>query len=203
MTEFGREPAPEDLDLYDVVTADEMEIVESQEIGGFMVGGQRVGVENMAGQAMSDADDHFTAESMGQPPLTVFAREVPTSPLELSRALQTRLAEVRGGEGGEAARSSEELTRRLRMNIESMHVELAELLMELPWKEWKDYPPDFITADRMAAILEECIDLHFFLNNMYLALGLNDEKIQSLYEQKFQKNMARQADGGAYRGNHH
>jgi predicted HAD superfamily Cof-like phosphohydrolase len=85
------------------------------------------------------------------------------------------------------------------MNIEAMHVELAELLHETPWKEWKTYPGDWYSEDRLAAIKEELIDLHFFLNNMYIAVGVDNGEMQRLYEAKFEKNMARQAPHGAYR----
>lgn len=149
-----------------------------------------------AGQFLSDSDDHFTSH---QPPLTGYARARASSPLELSRALQTRLAQLRGTPGGEALIAPRELTARLRMNVEALHVELAELLHETPWKEWKTYSEDWYTEDRRAAIKEEAIDVYFFLNNIFLALGMNDIEVQALYELKFEKNMARQADGGTYR----
>jgi hypothetical protein len=122
------------------------------------------------------------------------------TPLELSRALQTRLAEVRGVEGGLGAKTPQELTARIKMNVEAIHVELAELLHETPWKEWKTYQDDeWYSPERLAALKEEVIDIHMFLNNIYLALGMDDQDVQAWYAKKHEKNMARQEDGGAYR----
>jgi len=165
--------------------------------GGFVVGGQQVG----AGSFLSDSQDHFRSNvakmHAGQQSATPNGHHI--SPLELSRSLQARLKETRGVDATLPADTPEELTRRLRMNIEAMHVELAELLHETPWKEWKSYPPEWYDDARMAAIKEEAIDLHFFLNNIYIALGMTDQDIQLLFEMKWEKNMARQADGGEYR----
>lgn len=155
------------------------------------------------GQFLSDTQDHFGSHQLSLQKLDGVGglpKERPISPLELSRALQARLGEVRGVDTSRAADAPEELTARLRMNIEAMHVELAELLHETPWKDWKSYPDDWYTNHRMAAIQEEMIDLYFFLNNMFIAVGMGDSDIQQMYELKFEKNMQRQADtDGSYR----
>lgn len=150
-----------------------------------------------AGAFLSDTDDHWDPDEVADWVEGGVAGHV--SPLELSRALQARLGEVRGVDSSKAARTPEELTARLRMNIEALHVELAEMLMELPWKEWKTYFANYLDESRVAAIKEEAIDLYFFLNNIFIALGMDDREIHRLYELKYQKNMARQAEGGAYR----
>lgn len=150
-----------------------------------------------AGSFLSDSDDHWNPDEIAR--WVEEGREHLVSPLELSRALQSRLGEVRGGKGGRAAETPEELTARIRKNIEAIHVELAELLMETPWKDWKTYSDKFLDSDRIAAIKEEAIDIYFFLNNIFIALGVDDREIQHLYSLKFKKNMARQAEGGVYR----
>jgi hypothetical protein len=123
------------------------------------------------------------------------------SPLELSRALQARLYQLRGVvghlDGSALQRTNGGLTRSIRYNVEAMHVELAELLNETMWKDWKTYPPDWYTEERLQNIKMEAIDLYFFLNNIFIALGMDDAQIQNLYRHKFEINMERQE--GAYR----
>lgn len=118
------------------------------------------------------------------------------SPLELSRALQARLYQLRGVVGyldGSASQTTTGgLTRSVRFNVEAMHVELAELLSETTWKEWKTYPVDWYSEERIQDIKMELIDLQFFLNNLYIALGMGDPEIINLYRHKFEINMERQ-----------
>lgn len=123
------------------------------------------------------------------------------SPLELSRALQARLYQLRGVVGFQDRSAAQTtrggLTEAIRFNVEAMHVELAELLNETTWKDWKTYPPDWYSDDRHMDMKMEAIDLYFFLNNLFIALGMSDTEIKNLYRHKFEINMERQE--GAYK----
>lgn len=123
------------------------------------------------------------------------------SPLELSRALQARLYALRGPvgylDGSAPQTTSGGLTRSVRFNVEAMHVELAELLNETSWKEWKTYPVDWYSEERLQDMKMELIDLQFFLNNMFITLGMDDPEILNLFRHKFEINMERQE--GAYK----
>lgn len=123
------------------------------------------------------------------------------SPLELSRALQARLHQLRGPVGhldrSAAQLTNGGLTESIRFNVEAMHVELAELLNETMWKDWKTYPPEWYSDERHMDMKMEAIDLYFFLNNIFIALGMDDAQIQNLYRHKFEINMERQE--GAYK----
>lgn len=115
------------------------------------------------------------------------------SPLELSRALQKLLRETRGTTGDyDLSRLPQQLTQAVRFNVEALHVELAELLDLLPWKEWKSYPADYVDQKQVEEIKFEIIDLLFFVNNLFLSLGMTDEDIQAYYFAKYQENVRRQ-----------
>lgn len=120
-------------------------------------------------------------------------------PIERQRDLQREIAARRGTVGqGEAAETLQELTQRVRMNVEAMHAELAEILDWLPWKEWKTYRMDLAAAPEEALkkeLLFEVVDLMHFSNNIAVAIGASYADLMAAYEAKQQENRRRQREG--------
>lgn len=64
--------------------------------------------------------------------------------------------------------------------------EFCEAMKILPWKKRGLGESDYETA------LEELIDVHHFLNNLYLIMGLTtDEEVKEAYLKKLNKNRER------------
>jgi hypothetical protein len=113
---------------------------------------------------------------------------------------------VRGGwDQSLPAATVEELTARVRFNLEAMGQELAELRDHLPWKEWKSYPSELLASapastEAYGEVVMEAIDVLHFLNNVFLALGMTDQDVERAYYAKIRENMKRQettyANGG-------
>lgn len=101
----------------------------------------------------------------------------------------------------ETARNLGELTEVVKANKLCIEMELAELLDVLPWKYWKlsnDYGPDERLVDQPELWLElvyEAIDIQHFLNNIYIALGVDTEQLRDVYYTKSIENAARQDRG--------
>lgn len=173
-------------------------VTASSDEGGYGTDGTYLGEDCICGLLVVGTDSACPKHGVGAGHL---GENEQRSPLELSRALQARLHQLRGPVGhldrSAAQLTNGGLTESIRFNVEAMHVELAELLNETMWKDWKTYPPEWYSDERHMDMKMEAIDLYFFLNNIFIALGMDDAQIQNLYRHKFEINMERQE--GAYK----
>lgn len=81
----------------------------------------------------------------------------------------------------------------------NLTLEFSELLERLPFKEWKTYTPEQLSAcqsqEQMLETWYEYADmLHFFVN-IGLALGINGDTLERLYVTKNAENFDRQKRG--------
>lgn len=141
--------------------------------------------ENKCAHLMAQAQDYTPARELAD----IFQRQL---------ALQRRLAELGRGVNPETA-SFKERVADVTTQMRNLHLEEAELLERLPFKEWKTYPAaaldGFTSEEQRLETLFEYVDmLHFFVN-IALNLGFTADEVAKAYAIKNQENFDRQARG--------
>ena len=84
-------------------------------------------------------------------------------------------------------------------NILAAINELNEALAEIPWKPWADDDKAETWAKNRDKFVGELIDVQFFLNNLFLAAGVDDSEFDEKFLAKSQKNKSRQERDGGYK----
>lgn len=75
--------------------------------------------------------------------------------------------------------------------VMAIHCELTELLDGINWKTWKKTK----VSHNLPYIYKELIDIHHFLNTLYLIWGMNDALVEKTYREKNLENRQRQQNG--------
>lgn len=80
--------------------------------------------------------------------------------------------------------TQEEKMEVIRQYVLALNVEQVELLNELPWKPWKNYPHILIDYDK---VTEEWVDCLVFLFDQAIILGITSKEIEQTFERVLEK----------------
>jgi len=79
----------------------------------------------------------------------------------------------------------------IRWNMLAIDDELAEMRQAISWKPWQHDEP-YIDRDEL---VKEAVDVLHFVANIICAAGATDAELDKIYQEKMNKNRARQRDG--------
>lgn len=113
--------------------------------------------------------------------------------VELQKTLQEALA---NRDILDKTEDVEELFKKVLYQLQCVQAEIQEFIQSFPWKSWKDYgdKKEYFMKN-YKKIVEEYVDIYFFLFNIALLLKISGSEIENIYITKNMINLSRITTG--------